>query len=102
MPVGDQPLGDVATNVLFENDKVKIWNLIVEPGQTSDWHLHSRDYITIVVEGRGLKVEYDDGTESDSPSGPGRWTYHGDHQPHRVTNDRDIRYVNVLVELKDG
>ncbi len=23
-------LGEIATNVLFENDKVKIWNLIVE------------------------------------------------------------------------
>ena len=94
-------LGDVATNVLFENGRVKIWNLIVEPGESSDWHLHSRDYITVVVEGGGLKVEFDDGTVSDSPSEPGTWTYHGDHRPHRVTNDRDKRYVNVLVELKD-
>ena len=99
---GDQPLGDIATKVLFENDRVKIWNLIVEPGQTSDWHLHQRDYVTIVVEGTGLKVEFDDGTVSDSPSEPGKWTYHGEHQPHRVINNRDSRYVNVLVELKDG
>ena len=97
-----KPLGDIATNVLFENDRVKIWNLIVEPGESSDWHLHSRDYITVVVEGRGLKVEFDDGTVSDSQSEPGTWTYHGEHRPHRVINDRDTRYVNVLVELKDG
>ena len=55
-----------------------------------------------VVEGRGLKVEYDDGTVSDSTSEPGKWTYHGEHQPHRVINDRDTRYVNVLIELKSG
>ena len=34
MPRGDEPLGEVATDVLFENDKVKIWNLIVNPGET--------------------------------------------------------------------
>ncbi|MCH7800119.1 MAG: hypothetical protein IIC24_01115 [Chloroflexi bacterium] len=102
MPRGDEPLGEVATDVLFENDKVKIWNLIVNPGESSDWHLHSRDYVTIVVEGTGLKVEFDDGRVEDSPSGVGTWRYHGEHQTHRVHNDSDTRYVNVLVELKDS
>ena len=101
MPRGDAPLGDIATDVLFENDKVKIWNLIVNPGESSDWHMHGRDYVTIVVEGVGLTVEYDDGTSDDSPSGPGTWRFHGEHKIHRVVNNSDTRYVNVLVELKD-
>ena len=100
MPRGDAPLGDIATDVLFENDAVKIWNLIVNPGESSDWHLHGRDYVTIVVEGAGLTVEYDDGTAEDSPSSPGTWRYHDEHKIHRVVNNSDTRYVNVLVELK--
>ena len=100
MPRGDEPLGDIASVVLFENDKVKIWNLIVEPGESSAWHMHGRDYVTIVVEGEGLKVEYDDGTESDSPSSPGTYTYHGEHKVHRVVNNKGKRYKNVLIELK--
>ena len=96
----DRELGNIATNVLFENEHVKIWNLIVEPGEASDWHLHGRDYVTVVVEGDGLTSEFDDGTSSDSPSSPGTWTYHGDHRVHRVVNNSDTRYVNVLVELK--
>ena len=52
MPRGNEPLGDIASVVLFENERVKIWNLIVEPGETSPWHLHERDYVTVVVEGR--------------------------------------------------
>ena len=40
MPRGNEPLGDIASVVLFENERVKIWNLIVEPGETSPWHLH--------------------------------------------------------------
>ena len=100
MPRGNEPLGDIATDVLFENDNVKIWNLVVKPGEASDWHMHGRDYVTIVFEGAGLTVEYDDGTSEDSPSGPGTWRYHGEHKIHRVVNNTASRYVYVLVELK--
>ncbi len=100
MPRGNEPLGDIASKVLFENDRVKIWNLIVDPGEHSDWHLHGRDYVTIVVEGEGLEVEFDDGTIDDSPAVVGKWTYHGDHKVHRVHNNRGTRYTNVLIELK--
>ena len=100
MTIGNEPLGEIATNLLFENEKVKIWNLIVDPGESSDWHLHERDYVTIVVEGVGLKVEYDDGRIEDSRSETGTWRYHGEHQTHRVHNGTDERYVNVLVEIK--
>ena len=100
MPRGNEPLGEIATDVLFENDKVKIWNLIVEPGEASAWHHHGRDYVTVVVEGGGLTVEFDDGTVEDSPSEVGMWRFHGDHKVHRVVNNSGRRYKNVLVELK--
>ena len=100
MPRGNEPLGDIASVVLFENDRVKVWNLVVDPGEASAWHLHERDYVTIVVEGDGLTLEYDDGTSEDSPSSAGTWRYHGDHTVHRVVNNTQTRYKNVLVELK--
>ncbi len=100
MARGNEPLGEIASTVLFENDRVKIWNLIVEPGTSSDWHLHGRDYVTVVVEGEGLTVEFEDGSKEDSPSVVGRWRYHGEHKVHRVINNGDTRYKNVLVELK--
>ena len=100
MPRGNEPLGDIASEVLFENDKVKIWNLIVEPGEASGWHLHGHDYVTVVVEGEGLVVELDDGTSGENPSSPGTWRYHDDHQIHRVVNNSSTRYKNVLIELK--
>ena len=95
------PLGDIASVVLFENDRVKVWNLIVEPGEASDWHLHERDYVTVVVEGGGLAVEYDDGTVEEGSAEVGVWNYHGEHRVHRVVNNTNTRYKNVLVELKD-
>ena len=100
MPRGNEPLGDIASVVLYENEKVKVWNLIVDPGESSDWHMHGNDYVTVVVEGKGLTVEFDDGTKDDSPSEPGTWRFHGEHKVHRVTNNTDARYKNVLIELK--
>ncbi len=94
-------LGEIATEVLFENDKVKIWNLTVEPGEASDWHLHGRDYVTVVVESNGgLDAQYGDGTSRKSTNFVGDFTYHDSHQIHRVANNTNKRYKNVLIELK--
>ncbi|MCZ6539081.1 MAG: hypothetical protein O6922_04570 [Chloroflexi bacterium] len=94
-------LGEIASVVLFENDRVKIWNLIVEPGEASDWHLHGRDYVTVVVESNGgLDAEYGDGTGNKSNNVVGDFSYHESHQVHGVVYNTDRRYKNVLFELK--
>ena len=100
MPKENEPLGEIASDVLFENDRVKIWNLIVDPGQASAWHLHRRDYITVVVEGGGLTLELEDGATEQNVSEVGTWRYHGEHKVHRVINKGSARYKNVLIELK--
>ena len=103
-------MGPVASKVLFENDRVKIWNLIVEPHTHQNWHHHPRDYVTIcVAHGEdAIGVEYESGETGPFPSKVGTWWYHGDgqagpsgHRIHRVVNNTDKRYTNVLVELKD-
>ena len=99
IPRGNEPLGDMATEVLFENERVKIWRLIVEPGQASAWHLHPRDYVTVTVEPADMKLETEDGTTQAIPPVVGRWQYHGEHTVHRVVNDSDNRHQNLLIEL---
>ena len=100
MARGNEPLGQIATAELFENNRVKIWSLIVEPGQASPWHVHQRDYITVVAEGDHIKLELEDGSLEALSSEVGRWRYHGEHTVHRVVNDSDTRYRNILIELK--
>ena len=100
-----EELGDIATEVLFENEKVKIWNLVVEPGRTSAWHLHGRDYVTVTTEGGRVSLELEDPetgevTSRSSESPVGGWQFHGDHQVHRVVNNSDTRHQNLLIELK--
>ena len=100
MASGARNLGEIATELILENDKVRIWNLVVAPGESSDWHLHENDYVTVVVEGGDLDVEYNNGSVASSPSQIGSWSFHGDHRIHRVTNNTNSTYRNVLIELK--
>ena len=86
--------------MLFEDERVRIWNLIVEPDEASPWHLHENDYITVVVEGGGLTAEFEAGTTEKGSAKVGEWNYRKEHQVHRVVNETDQRYVNVLIELK--
>ena len=47
----NDPLGNVATSVLFEDDKVRIWEMTLEPGEHSDLHTHEHDYYLLVFSG---------------------------------------------------
>jgi len=44
-------MGDVGSFIVFENDKVIIWELLLEPGQQTACHIHKHDYIFYVLEG---------------------------------------------------
>lgn len=43
--------GKVATWELFENEPVRIWEMILEPNQASDLHHHELDYLAVQLEG---------------------------------------------------
>ena len=44
-------LGGVGTEVVFENDRVRIWQLRLAPGEKSAIHEHELDHILIQVQG---------------------------------------------------
>ena len=47
----DEPLGQVADRILFEDEKVRVWEMRLEPGQVSDLHRHDLDYYLIILQG---------------------------------------------------
>ena len=100
MPRGNEPLGAVANHFLFENDRVKVWNLELAPGESSDWHVHDLDYITIVVDPGQLRRESDGTTPEDLSYPVGEVHYRPSEGAHRVTNTGAKRYLNVIIELK--
>ena len=100
MARGSEPLGDVANEFLFENDRVKVWHLVLEPGETSPWHVHDMDYLTVVIDPSNLTVEWEDGTTEDRQFATGQANFREGHGAHRVTNMGTMRYRNSLIELK--
>ena len=100
MALRTEPLGDVANEFVFDNDRVKVWHLVLEPGQSSAWHVHGMDYITIVIDPGTLLREWEDGTEEELVNPVGRINYTKTHGAHRVTNIGNATYRNALIELK--
>ena len=43
--------GGVGGTVLWEDDRVKIWELVLEPGEASDLHRHEHDYYLVIMSG---------------------------------------------------
>jgi len=49
--VGKRSLGEVGSRLLLENDRVKVWELRLDPGEESDLHEHTLDYVLVQVSG---------------------------------------------------
>ena len=93
-------LGDVGTHFVLENEYVKVWDLILEPGRSSSWHHHTMNYLFVVTEPGRLRVEFDDGTGDEEDYELGRVVVGQKDSVHQVTNSGANRYRNTIVELK--
>lgn len=53
---------DVGTRLLFANDRVRVWEVALQPGERGPFHIHTRDYFWTVVDGGiGKQRSADDG-----------------------------------------
>jgi len=101
-------LGDVATTKLFENDRVRVWEMQLDPGETSDVHEHTLDYLLIQLEGDKIAGIFEPDTKGPYPAGtvegevaPGNVIYIERGGIETAENTGQQRYREILVELKD-
>jgi quercetin dioxygenase-like cupin family protein len=95
-------LGDIGTEVVFENEHVRVWEVRLEPGGEQPWHLHHNPYLVIAIEGAENRMEFLDGDESRlMQETVGRVVYRDAGKVHNLRNEGETRYVNRLIELKD-
>jgi predicted metal-dependent enzyme (double-stranded beta helix superfamily) len=103
----DRQLGDIGTKLLLENDRVRVWEVRLAPGEEGAVHQHGLDHLLIQVAGDRIAVV----PEPDS-EGPFRQFLAADVVPGAVVEvarggieaARNIgtqAYVEVIVELKD-
>lgn len=93
-------MADVGTKVIFEDDEVKVWNLIIDPGEASGMHTHHHNYFYYVVEGTKLEIHREDGTVDTVTMETGDVVSGKEGSTHDARNIGDARFRNVLVEVK--
>jgi hypothetical protein len=94
----------LAASVLFENDRVRVWEDHAEPGQTKPLHVHRRPYITIIIAGERAENVGEDGSVLDRFDGlkPGQAHSLGpDKLPlvHALHNTGSTSISIIIIEL---
>jgi hypothetical protein len=95
---GDNPIG---TDLVFEDAQVRVWRIVLEPGEEAPRHTHELDYTSISVEGDLIERLNDDGAVDRIAVRPGAFTrWHQSTRRHALRNVGAVRFSNVIVELK--
>jgi hypothetical protein len=101
-----EPSENVGTRLMFENERVRVWDLALQPGEAVEKHIHRLDYFFVVIEGGSLRhvdpenpandraVNFEDDFVKFNEAEEGG-TIH-----HRLVNVGDKPYRNLVIELK--
>jgi mannose-6-phosphate isomerase-like protein (cupin superfamily) len=103
----EQAFGDVATTLLFENERVRIWEMKLGPGEDGPLHRHELDHILIQIEGDRMAVvpdprsqgPYKDYEEADVFPGNFFFVPRGGIETARNIGKR--AFHEILIELKN-
>jgi len=103
----------MADKRIFENDKIVVWEIVLEPGESTGVHTHSHDFLFYVTEGSTAEVTDKDGKflgkfemkvgDMMSFKLEGQELLAGDLRLPATHNGRNLgnkRYAEILVEMK--
>jgi len=103
----DGPLGDVGTKLLHDDQRVRIWEVDLKPGEATAPHRHEHDYILIIVEGDRIAAVPHVSATGPSASyieaqiEPGSYVVMKKGGTEAAVNVGSTRYFEYLIELKD-
>ena len=93
---------DVGTEILFENEYIRVWEMNLGPGETCAAHRHTHDHVILYaepatieaqVEGRSVIQHVEDGLVSYRAVGPDGLP------PHSIRNASDLPSRHFIIEL---
>jgi len=99
-------LGNVATRLLLENERVRIWEMDLAPGEQSATHRHEHDYVLVQIDGDRIAARFEPdtaGTYRDYVEGevePGKTRFIARGGIETAINVGARRYREILIELK--
>lgn len=94
----------VGHTLLFENDKVKVWHIVLQPGERIEYHKHNYDYFwTVMQDGTGLSNQ-EDGSQVTFPLTKGQTSFYDIQKSgsiiHDLQNIGDQLIEFITTELK--
>jgi hypothetical protein len=98
----DAEPGPVAQQVILDNDDVRIWEIVLDPGEEIAVHNHLIDYVTVTIEASRMEAREHTGQlrEIDAKPGDVGWTSVADGQMHALRTVGTTRFRNPLIENK--
>ena len=96
----------VGTRVLLETDEIRVWEMVLEPGESSGLHSHANDYVFVyTTEDNALEVRVPGSAPAPvrTEAGYTSFTRVGDaatpRLTHELVNVGDRRHCQILIEL---
>jgi GTP cyclohydrolase IA len=90
----------IGTSMLFENNHIRIWTLLLEPGETAPVHQHPHPYVYVVVAPGETEMREADGNVVRQHDERWQVVRHDEGLPHSLQNIGTTRYENIIIELK--
>jgi hypothetical protein len=101
-----EPTSNVGTRLMFENDRVRVWDLQLGPGESLEEHIHRTNYFFIVESGGLIRF-----ADPDNPSDYHDVQFEDDQVTfrdvgaegkvdNRLTNIGTKTHRNYVIELK--
>lgn len=100
MEQSSEQYGPVGTSVVFENEQVRVWEVLLEPGEKQELHQHKLPYVIVAIEPGNNRITNIEGEVRDTHETPGHVVYQDSGQIHELHNVGTTRYRNRLVEIK--
>ncbi len=101
--------GGIGTRVLFENERVRVWEMRLAPGKRSALHVHENDYVMVQISGDKIAADIDSASppvwgdithlEADVDPGLAIWGRRGGVETAYNPGQRE--FYEIIVELKD-
>ena len=95
VPVANEP----RHHLKFENEYVKVFDVVVPPGDATLFHIHSNDYAFVSIGDATLKAEVMGGQPGDMIVKDGEARFTKGPITHRVTNVAGFPFRNITIEI---
>lgn len=110
---------NIGTTKVFENDKIVVWNFVLQPGEETPMHRHERSYVWYAIQGGPLDCEDEQGNDLGVFEVPTGSVFNikcvGDQleimseiaqgtlfpATHKAKNIGDVPYHEILIEFKE-